>query len=62
MAMVKYVGEPGGTKDTEQYGYEFAGGKAVEVTDEAHLRKFRGNPHFEVDEKEVKLPVKGGKD
>jgi len=33
---------------TTQYGYEFIGGKPVEVTNAAHLRKFSGHPHFKV--------------
>jgi hypothetical protein len=43
MAKVKYL-----DGDTSQYGYEFAGGKPVEVTDAKHLAKFAGNPFFEV--------------
>ncbi|WJR67237.1 hypothetical protein QTA58_00235 [Neorhizobium sp. CSC1952] len=51
MAKVKY--KPG---TTSQYGYDFADGKAVEVTDAKHLAKFRGNPFFEVIE--AKEPAK----
>jgi hypothetical protein len=40
------VSHPSG--DTTQYGYDFVGGEPVEVTDEKHLNKFRGNPFFEV--------------
>lgn len=62
MPKVKYIGEPGGTRDTTQFGYVFEDGKAVEVTDEKHLAKFRGNRFFEVSDDAVKLPIKGGKD
>ncbi|MCB5205012.1 hypothetical protein LH464_21330 [Neorhizobium sp. T786] len=62
MAKVKYLGEPGGVKETSQFGYDFKDGKAVEVDNPDHLTKFRGNPFFEVDEDAVKMPVKGGKD
>lgn len=43
MAKVKYL-----DGDTSQFGYEFAGGKPVEVTEAKHLAKFAGNPFFEV--------------
>jgi hypothetical protein len=43
MAQVKYL-----EGDTTQYGYDFIGGNSVEVTDEKHLAKFRGNRFFEV--------------
>jgi hypothetical protein len=51
MAQVKYKPEPGASDETEQFGYDFKGGKPVEVTDPAHLTKFRGNRFFEVSEK-----------
>ncbi len=35
-------------ENTEQFGYTFEGGKAVDVTNPAHLRKFAGHPHFKV--------------
>lgn len=35
--------------DTTQYGYVFANGEAVDVTNEAHLAKFKGNPFFDVE-------------
>lgn len=35
-------------KETSQFGYDFAAGKAVDVSHPAHLRKFAGNPHFKV--------------
>jgi len=50
MAKVTYKPADGESKDTTQFGYDFKGGKAVEVTDAAHLRKFRGNRFFEVSE------------
>lgn len=40
--------------DTEQFGYVFADGKPVEVTDAAHLAKFRGNPFFAVEGEDAK--------
>lgn len=49
MTKVVYLGEPGGSKRTAQYGYAFEDGQAVEVSDEKHLAKFRGNAHFAVD-------------
>jgi len=56
MPKVKYLGEPGGT----QYGYVFEDGKSVEVTDEKHLGKFRGNRFFEVkDDKPEKTEPAG---
>ena len=53
MAKVKYL-----DGKTEQYGYVFDGA-AVEVTNEAHLAKFRGNPFFAV-EAEVAKPDEAG--
>lgn len=49
MAKVIYRPEQGASDVTEQYGYKFAGGQPVDVTDERHLMKFRGNRFFEVD-------------
>lgn len=34
--------------DTEQFDYHFVGSEPVEVTNPAHLSKFRGNASFEV--------------
>ncbi len=54
MANVTYLGG-----DTSQFGYEFKDGKAVNVTDEKHLAKFKGNPTFKVsgDKSETEKPV-----
>lgn len=60
MAKVKYLGP----EDTTQFGYTFEGGKPVEVTDEKHLAKFRGNAAFEVAEDTTGLKAEhhgGGK-
>lgn len=54
MAKVTYLGEPGGSKETTQYGYDFADGKPVSVDNAAHLLKFGGNPYFKVDGGEAK--------
>lgn len=51
------VTHPGG--DTVQFGYVFEGGKPVDVTDEKHLAKFRGNPAFEVSDKAEKPAATG---
>lgn len=50
MPEVRYLGEEGGTRDTVQFGYVFEDGNPVDVTDEKHLAKFRGNRFFEVSE------------
>lgn len=60
MAKVKYLGEADGNKETSQFGYDFKDGKAVEVTNPDHIVKFKGNPFFEVEGDEPKLPVRGG--
>jgi hypothetical protein len=54
MPKVKYLGG-----DTSQFGYDFKDGESVTVTDEKHLAKFKGNPHFEVsgDKSETEKPV-----
>jgi hypothetical protein len=54
MANVKYLGG-----DTSQFGYDFKDGETVNVTDEKHLAKFKGNPHFQVagDKSETLKPV-----
>jgi len=53
MAQVKFIPEAGVSDETEQFGVTFAGGEAVEVTDEKALAKFRGNPFFEVEDEEA---------
>lgn len=45
---VSYHPEPGVSDETTQFGYDFEGGSATEVTDEKALAKFRGNPFFKV--------------
>lgn len=35
-------------EDTSLFGYDFHKGKAVDVDNPAHLRKFAGHPHFTV--------------
>ena len=50
MAKVKYKPADGESDQTSQFGYDFKGGKAVEVDDPLHLAKFRGNRFFEVSE------------
>lgn len=57
MAKVTYKSEPNGSDETTQFGYDFKGGNAVEVENETHLRKFRGNPFFEVSDD---TGIKGG--
>ncbi len=62
MAQVKYHGEfPEGAESISQYGYEFEGNKAVNVTDEAHLAKFASNRFFEVSGESDKEQVDQGK-
>lgn len=51
MAKVTYAPAQGEPEETTQFGYHFAKGKSVDVTDEKHLAKFRGNPYFAVAEK-----------
>lgn len=56
MTKVKYLGEG----DTRQFGYDFAGGKSVDVKDDpVALAKFKGNRFFEVsgDKSETETPV-----
>lgn len=54
MAKVTYepskdqVAEGGLPDETTQFGYDFKIGKAVDVTNAAHLRKFSGHPFFKV--------------
>lgn len=54
MTKVTYLGG-----DTSQFGYDFKDGESVNVTDEKHLAKFKGNPHFSVsgDKSETTEPV-----
>lgn len=56
MSKVKYLG----SEDTAQFGYTFEGGKSVDVTDEKHLAKFRGNAFFEVAADEPATPATVG--
>lgn len=57
---VSYHPEPGVSDETTQFGYDFEGGSATEVTDEKALAKFRGNPFFKVAKaKEEKKPEDG---
>jgi len=51
MAKVTYTPEQGVSEETTQFGYHFNKGQSVEVTDEKHLAKFRGNPYFAVGDK-----------
>lgn len=52
MAKVTYTPDEGMPSKTEQYGYSF-GADPVEVTDEKHLGKFRGNRFFSVEDAPV---------
>jgi len=54
MTKVSYHPEPGSSDKTEQFGYSFANGKAVEVDDAKALAKFRGNQFFKVSDKAEK--------
>lgn len=60
MAKVKFIPEAGVSDETEQYGVAFAGGEAVEVTDEKALAKFRGNRFFEVEDEEAEEEAEDG--
>lgn len=51
MAKVTYTPEQGVSEETSQFGYHFKKGQSVEITDEKHLAKFRGNPYFAVGDK-----------
>lgn len=63
MAQVKYHGEyPDGSDSISQYGYEFAGGKAVSITDKTVLGKLAGNRFFEVSGESDKNEVKAGQE
>jgi len=55
MTKVTYLGD----EPTRQFGYDFADGKGVDVTDEKHLAKFKGNKAFKVsgDKSETEKPV-----
>lgn len=54
MAKVSYapdkeqIERDGLPESMEHLGYKFEGNKPVEVTNQAHLRKFSGHPHFKV--------------
>ncbi len=65
MAQVKFVGDPAhggeGPRKMVHHGYDFSNG-AVEVTDEAHLAKFRYNSHFEVATKARKAKKSDGRE
>ena len=52
--------EPADT--VKAFGYEFTKGESVEVEEELHLSKFRGNNHFEVEEGKQKEPAKPKKE
>lgn len=63
MAQVKYHGEyPAEADSITQYGYEFSGGKAVNITDKAVLAKLAGNRFFEVSGESDKDDVKAGQE
>ncbi len=51
MAKVTYAPPKGEPLETTQFGYHFDKGESVEVDDEKHLAKFRGNPFFVVGDK-----------
>ncbi|WP_027039114.1 hypothetical protein [Mesorhizobium ciceri] len=55
MATVTYVPAQGEPPETSQFGYHFAKGQPVEVTEPKHLRKFAGNPFFDVDDADDEL-------
>lgn len=62
MAQVKYHGEfPEGAEQITQYGYTFEKGKAVNVTDVAHIAKLSTNRFFEVSGESDKELVEQGK-
>jgi hypothetical protein len=51
MTKVTWKGEAGGPDTIEQFGHTFAKNEPVDVpATHAQLDKFRGNPHFEVEE------------
>lgn len=54
MAKVTFKPEAGVSDETEQFGFAFAGGEAVEVPEGSALAKFRGNPFFDVEEEAPK--------
>ncbi|TPM37047.1 hypothetical protein [Mesorhizobium sp. B2-3-2] len=55
MAKVTYTPAADMPAETSQYGYDFADGKAVDVSDAKHLRKFAGHPFFKVDDADDEL-------
>jgi hypothetical protein len=52
MVKVKYIPERGTPDETETLNHKFSAKRTVEVTDEAVLAILRGNPFFEVLDKE----------
>lgn len=48
MPQVTYNPTGGDPDIVEAFGKVFEAGKGVEVTNEAHLKKLEGNPHFKV--------------
>lgn len=48
MAKVTYNPTDGGDTITEAFGHVFEAGDSVDIKDEAHLAKLKGNPQFEV--------------
>lgn len=61
MAKVIYCPDNDMPASTEQFGYSFDGGNAVEVTDDKHLAKFSGNPFFAVETPKIADPLKSHK-
>lgn len=59
MAKVSYHPEPGAAEETSQFGFNFAKGKSVDVSDAHALAKFRGNRFFKVSEKEKETEDSG---
>jgi hypothetical protein len=56
----RYIGEaPNGP--IEQYGYTFTPGEAVDVTDEAAVRKLKVHKFFEAESDGASLKNKGGR-
>lgn len=48
-------------EEVKAFGYTFSKGEAVDVEDELHLAKFRGNNHFEVEESKPEKATKSTK-
>lgn len=53
MVKVKYIPEPGTPDETETLNHKFNAKRSTEVTDTAVLAVLRGNPFFEVQDKEL---------